>query len=76
MLRSDRAVQVNIQIIRVYSKIKELLQMNKNILNKLEKLEKSSDKHDKEIKLIFDTIKQLIAQPIERTKRIGFKKEW
>lgn len=76
VLRSERAVQVNIQIMRVYSKMKELLQMNKDILNKLEKLEKSSDKHDKEIKLIFNTIKKLIAQPIERTQRIGFKKEW
>ena len=76
VLRSERAVQVNIQIMRVYSKMKELLQMNKDILTKLEKLEKSSDKHDKEIRLIFDTIKQLIAQPIERTQRIGFKKEW
>ena len=76
VLRSDRAVQVNIQIMRVYSKMKELLLMNKDILMKLEKLEKNSDKHDKEIKLIFDSIKRLIAQPIERTQRIGFKKNW
>ncbi len=76
VLRSDRAVQVNIQIMRVYSKMKELLLMNKDILMKLEKLEKKSDKHDKEIKLIFDSIKRLIAQPIERTQRIGFKKDW
>ena len=76
VLRSERAVQVNIQIMRVYSKMKELLLMNKDILMKLEKLEKNSDKHDKEIKLIFDTIKKLIAQPVERTQRIGFKKEW
>lgn len=76
VLRSDRAVQVNIQIMRVYSKMKELLLMNKDILMKLEKLEKNSDKHDKEIKLIFDSIKRLIAQPMERTKRIGFKKDW
>ena len=76
VLRSERAVQVNIQIMRVYSKMKELLLMNKEILTKLEKLEKNSDKHDKEIRLIFDTIKRLIAQPIERTQRIGFKKEW
>ena len=61
---------------RVYSRMKELLLMNKDILMKLEKLEKNSDKHDKEIKLIFDTIKKLIAQPKERTQRIGFKKEW
>ena len=76
VLRSDRAVQVNIQIMRVYSKMKELLLMNKDILMRLEKLEKNSDKHDKEIKLIFDSIKRLIAQPIERTQRIGFKKNW
>ena len=76
VLRSERAVQVNIQIMRVYSKMKELLQMNKDILTKLEKLEKNSDKHDKEIKLIFDTIKKFISQPRERTQRIGFKKDW
>jgi len=76
VLRSERAVQVNIQIMRVYSKMKELLQMNKDILIKMEKLEKNSDKHDREIKLIFEAIKKLIAQPIERTQRIGFKKEW
>ena len=76
VLRSDRAVQVNIQIMRVYSKMKELLLMNKDILMKLEKLQKNSDKHDKEIKLIFDSIKRLIVQPIERTQRIGFKKNW
>lgn len=76
VLRSERAVQVNIQIMRVYSKMKELLQMSKDILAKLEKLEKNSDKHDKEIKLIFDTIKKLISTPTERTQRIGFKKDW
>lgn len=76
VLRSNRAVQVNIQIMRVYSKMKELLLMNKDILMRLEKLEKNSDKHDKEIKLIFDSIKRLISQPIERTQRIGFKKDW
>ena len=76
VLRSARAVQVNIQIMRVYSKMKELVQMNKEVLMKLEILEKDSIKHDKEIKLIFDSIRWLIAEPIQRTKRIGFKKDW
>lgn len=76
VLRSERAVQVNIQIMRVYSKMKELLLMNKDILLKLEKLEKNSDSHDKEIKLIFDAIRKLIASPVQRTERIGFKKKW
>lgn len=76
VLRSERAVQVNIQIMRVYSKMKEMLVMNKDVLLKLEKLEKNSDKHDKEIRLIFDALKKLIAAPAQRTERIGFKKKW
>ncbi len=76
VLRSEQAVQVNIQIMRVYSKMKELLMMHKDILVKLEQLEKKTDKHDDQIKVIFAYIKKLIEQPKERTERIGFKKEW
>ena len=76
VLRSEQAVQVNIQIMRVYSKMKELLMMHKDILVKLEKLEKKTDKHDDQIRVIFDYIKKLIEQPKERTERIGFKKQW
>jgi hypothetical protein len=76
VLRSEQAVQVNIQIMRVYSRMKELLMMHKDILVKLEKLEKKTDKHDDQIKVIFDYIKKLIEQPKERTERIGFKKQW
>jgi hypothetical protein len=76
VLRSEQAVQVNIQIMRVYSKMKELLVMHKDILVKLEQLEKKTDKHDEQIALIFDYIRKLVEQPKERTERIGFKKDW
>lgn len=76
VLRSEQAVQVNIQIMRVYSKMKELLMMHKDILVKLEQLERKTDKHDEQIEVIFDYIKKLVEQPQERTERIGFKKEW
>lgn len=76
VLRSEQAVQVNIQIMRVYSKMKELLIMHKDILVKIEQLEKKTDKHDDQIQLIFSYIKKLIEQPKERTERIGFKKDW
>ncbi|MEO7445327.1 MAG: ORF6N domain-containing protein [Ferruginibacter sp.] len=77
VLRSKQATEVNIRIMRVYSKMKELLLMNKDILLKLEKLEKGSDKHDKEIQLIFSYIKKLIETPVKpKTSRIGFKKDW
>src|SRR4051812_42062149 len=51
VLRSEQAVQVNIQIMRVYSKMKALLVMHKDILVKLEQLEKKTDKHDEQIDL-------------------------
>jgi hypothetical protein len=71
------ANEVNIRIMRVYSKMKELLMLNKDILLKLEKLESSSDRQDKDIKIIFSYIKKLIVQPVkEKTSRIGFKKDW
>ena len=77
ILRSKQATDVNIRIMRVYSKMKELLMLNKDILLKLEKLERSSDKHDKDIQIIFSYIKKLIEQPVkEKTARIGFKKDW
>jgi ORF6N domain len=77
VLRSEQATAVNIRIMRVYSKMKELLILNKDILLKLEKLERSSDKHDKDIQIIFSYIKKLIEQPVkEKTTRIGFKKDW
>jgi hypothetical protein len=56
--------------------MKQLLVMNKDILIKLEQLEKKTGKHDEQIELIFDYIKKLVEQPVERTERIGFKKDW
>jgi hypothetical protein len=77
VLRSKQANDVNISIMRVYSKMKELLIMNKDILLKLEKLENTTDKNNQDIKIIFSYIKKLMEQPIkEKTSRIGFKKEW
>ncbi len=77
VLRSKQANDVNISIMRVYSKMKELLVLNKDILLKLEKLENTSGKNAEDIKIIFSYIKKLIEQPTkEKTTRIGFKKEW
>ncbi len=79
VLNSEQAVMVNIQIVRVYGKMKELLTAHKDILLKLEQLERTTDKHDEQIEMIFNYLKKLVEQadePKERTERIGFKKEW
>jgi hypothetical protein len=75
VLRSKRAIQANIVIMRVFVKLKEMLSTNKELAQKLAQLERKIEKHDEEIKLIFDAIRQLMA-PSEKTKRkIGFNRE-
>lgn len=73
VLNSDRAIQVNIQIIRVYTKMRQFLATHKDILLKLEQLERKTDSHDEKINLIFEYIKQLIQPKPEPRKQIGYK---
>lgn len=73
VLNSDRAIEVNIQIVRVFTKMKELLLTNKDILLKLEQLENKVNGHDENIKMIFEALNQLMNPPNEPRKRIGFK---
>lgn len=73
VLRSKRAVQVNIQIMRVYTKMRKFLSTHKDILLKLEQLERKTSSHDEKIELIFEYIKQLVQEKSEPRKRIGYK---
>ncbi len=80
VLNSETAIQVNLKIIRVYAKLREMLLKNKDIVLKLEQLEKKinsqdhiAGKHENEIQIIFRTLKQLIDPPPIPRKRIGFK---
>jgi hypothetical protein len=73
VLNSSTAIKVNIQIIRVFTKMKEMLLTNKDILLKLEQLENKVGQHDENIQMIFEALKQLLNPPQEPRKRIGFK---
>ena len=74
VLNSSTAIDVNIQIIRIFTKMKEMLLTNKDILLKLHKIESKLIGHDDDIKLIFEYLKKLLSPPpIEPRKRIGFK---
>ena len=80
VLNSERAIQVNIQIIRVFSKMRELLSTHKEILQRLEQLENKDFEQDDKIKLIFDYLDQLEKDKHEQNEyksrpRIGFKSE-
>jgi phage regulator Rha-like protein len=61
VLQSDRAIQVNIAIMRVFVQMRGLLISNKEFAAKLNELEAKYDRHDGELKLIFDAIRKLMS---------------
>jgi hypothetical protein len=71
ILRSERAVSVNIAVMRAFVKLRELVEDNKDIRNKLDELEL---KYDKQFKIVFDALRELIVQKNEPRPEIGFKK--
>jgi ORF6N domain-containing protein len=72
VLNSDRAIQVNIVIMRAFVKLRELLSTHKAVLQKLDDLERKYERHDAQIKVIFDAIRKLIEAPVRPKRRIGF----
>ncbi len=74
VLNSDRAIEVNIQIVRIFTKMKEMLLTHKDILLKLEQLECKIISHDENIQMIFEALKQLINPPQPHRNKIGFRR--
>jgi ORF6N domain len=82
VLNSKQAIAVNIQIIRVFSRIREMLITHKDILLKLEVIEKKLlqhdhhlKKHEEEIQMIFEALKQLLNTPNPPRRRIGYRQK-
>ena len=75
VLSSKRAIQVNIQIMRIYAKLRGIVIDQKDILIKLEQLERTVDKHDQDIKLVFAYLKELLNPQQEPTRKIGFSQK-
>jgi len=79
VLNSERAIQVNIQIIRIFTKMREMLMSHKEILQRLEQIENKLFEHDDKIMLVFEYIKQLEQAKQEEfdqknRKKIGYKR--
>ena len=73
VLNSDRAVMVNISIMRVFSKLKKLALSHSELLRKVDSLERKYGEHDKKIAVIFQALKQLLEPPKpKKTGKIGF----
>jgi hypothetical protein len=72
VLRSQRAVQVNIEIMRAFVRLRQMLQQNADLARKLALLEK---KCDAQFRAVFDAIRELMRPPEKPRRRIGFGKE-
>ena len=69
VLNSERAVHVNIEIMRAFVKLREMLAAHKDLARKLDQMEK---KYDAQFKVVFDAIRQLMASPEPKRRKIGF----
>jgi hypothetical protein len=75
VLNSERAIQVNIAIMRAFVKLRQIFSTHKGLASKLNELERKIEKHDEEIHIIFEAIRQLMAPPEKKKRKIGFKRE-
>lgn len=69
VLRSERAIQVNIAIMRAFVRLRELIGSNKILSRRLAELEK---KYDAQFRVVFEAIRELMAEPASKPHRIGF----
>ena len=69
ILHSKRAIQVNVEIMRTFVRLRQLLASNAQLARKLEALEK---KYDAQFKVVFDAIRKLMTPPGPSTRKIGF----
>jgi len=72
VLNSKRAIEVNIQIMRAFVKLREMIATHKALARKLDEMEK---KYDGQFKIVFDALRHLMVEPEPKEKKIGFIKE-
>ena len=73
VLNSDRAIEVNIAIMRAFVQLRKMIASNKKLARKLKELEARVGEHDEQIQIIFEAIHQLMSPPDKPTKKIGFE---
>ncbi len=72
ILNSKRAIHVNIQIMRAFTKLRTLMASHKELRTKIESMEK---KYDEQFHVVFEAIKQLLESPKKQRRQIGFGRE-
>jgi hypothetical protein len=72
VLNSQGAVEVSIYVVRAFVRLREMLSAHKQIARKLSELERRIQRHDDHIRALFDAIRQMMAPPGKKERRIGF----
>jgi len=76
VLNSERAIEVNIAIMRAFVRLREILATHKDLARKLEDLERKLGQHDQHFQIVFEAIRQLMVPPEPKTKRrFGFAQD-
>ena len=75
VLRSERAIQMNVAIMRAFVKLRRFLSTHKELAQKLKELEQRVEKHDTRLLTIFQVIRQMMKPPEKSRRRIGFRVE-
>lgn len=70
VLRSARAITVNIEIMRAFVRLRQMLASNAELSHRLDKLE---SKYDRQFKVVFDAIREMMSPPVRNRKEIGFR---
>jgi phage regulator Rha-like protein len=73
VLNSERAIGVNVEIMRAFVRVREMLGAHRELAVKLKELETHIQDHDEQIQIIFEAIRQLMTPPEKPKKRIGFE---
>jgi hypothetical protein len=75
VLRSKKAIRVNIEIMRAFSKLREMLATNKDFKRRLEELERKFNAHDHQFQVVFEAIREMMRVPEKPKRKIGFTAE-
>ena len=70
VLNSKRAIQVNVEIMRAFIRLREMILSHKDLVRKIDAMER---KYDHQFKIVFDAIRELMAPPTPKMKKLGFK---
>ena len=75
VLNSERAVEINVEIMRAFVRLRDVISSNKDLAQKLDALERKIAGHDESIRTLFDAIRQLMTPPDKTRHSIGFRVE-